>query len=60
MTVRLSQSSIPGARASGQDHLDTPRLSRRFCLLILITVSALGYGLTYQAASLIWQALAGG
>ena len=60
MSLQLTPSSISEAYASDEDELDRPRLSSRLSLILLTGPSLLGYGLTYQAASLAWSALAGG
>jgi hypothetical protein len=59
MSSRLYPASIAEAYDS-EDDLDTPRLSSRVSLLFMIGVSALGYGLAYQAVSLTWRVFATG
>ena len=60
MSSRLYPASIAETYESEDDNLDTPRLSSRVSLLLMIGVSALGYGLAYQAVSLTWHVFATG
>lgn len=59
MSFHLPLSQSPEAYAAGEDEAETSRLSRRSSLLLLIATSALGYGLIYGMASLMWRAAVG-
>ena len=60
MSLQFYPASFAETCASEGDDLATPRLSSRLSLLFLIVASALGYGLSYQAASLTSRVFAGG
>lgn len=60
MTFHLPVSQSADAYAAWEDEAETPRLSRRSSLLLLIATSALAYGLVHGAARLTWNALVGG